>query len=397
MNYEALVDRLQRELGLDPQSIGALTLRHGIDEACATLDCRSVAELHARTCTSEADWRSFVDLMVVPETWFFRVPEQFDDLVRQLREVEARPLRVLSLPCSTGEEPYSIAASLLQAGWAPHSFEILGVDVSGRAIEHARRAQYRSSSIRGSDHEPWITRSGDHWQPIDAVRRSVRFLCANALQPGALPSDLRFHAVFCRNLLIYLDEYSRSRLLDLLLSRLEPGGLIYAGQAEALSTMDARLAAAAGYGPLTFERKPTQRALQAPKVTPVQRRTPARPLPTPMRTPDLPHSLTPAQMLAQAQRLADRGDLTGAREQCEACLRLCPESADAWFLLGTIEIAARRLDAAEAALTRVNFLARDHLGAIEQRAALADAQGRPSEAAQLRARWQRLAAAEGTP
>lgn len=395
MSYEALVDRLQRELGLDPQSIGALTLRHGIDEACAALDCRSVAELHARTCVSESDWRSFVDLMVVPETWFFRVPGQFDDLVRQLRDVEARPLRVLSLPCSTGEEPYSIAASLLQAGWAPHSFEILGVDVSGRAIEHARRAQYRSSSIRGSDPEPWITRKGEYWQPIDAVRRSVRFLCANALQPGALPSELRFHAVFCRNLLIYLDEYSRSRLLDLLLSQLEPGGLVYAGQAEALSTMDRRLGAAPGYGPLTFERKPTQRAPQAPTVTPVPRRTSARPVPAPARTPVPARTDTPAQMLAQAQRLADRGDLTGAREQCEACLRLCPESADAWFLLGTIEIAARRLDAAEAALTRVNFLARDHLGAIEQRAALAEAQGRPSEAAQLRARWQRLAAVEG--
>lgn len=395
MSYQALIDRLQRELGLDPQSIGALTLQHGIDEACATLDCRSVAELHARTCASEADWRSFVDLMVVPETWFFRVPEQFDDLVRQLRGVEARPLRVLSLPCSTGEEPYSIAAALLQAGWAPQSFEILGVDVSGRAIEHARRAQYRSSSVRGLDPEPWIARNGDHWQPIEAVRRSVRFLCANALQPGALPAELRFHAVLCRNLLIYLDSHSRTRLLELLLSRLEPGGLIYAGQAEALSTMDPRLRAAPGYGPLSFDRKPIQAALQAPLMTAAVQRTPAQPLTAPTRAPVAPRTDTPGQLLAQAQRLADRGDLAGAREQCEACLRLSPESADAWFLLGTIEIAARHLDAAEAALTRVNFLARDHLGAIEQRAALAEAQGRPSEAAQLRARWQRLATAEG--
>lgn len=251
MSYDALIERLQQELGLDPDSIGALTLRHGIDEARAALDCASVAELYTRTCTNAADWHRFIDLMVVPETWFFRVPEQYADLVRQVRAIEARPLRILSLPCSTGEEPYSIAASLLEAGWAPQQFDILGVDVSEQAIQTAQRAVYRPSSLRGMAPGPWIELDAGQVQPVDAVRRSVRFLRANALSEHALPPGLRFHAIFCRNLLIYLDASSRARLLDLLIAHLQPGGLIYAGQAEALASMDARLCPAVGYGALT--------------------------------------------------------------------------------------------------------------------------------------------------
>lgn len=389
MSYEALIERLQRELGLDPDSIGPLTLRHGIDEARAALGCASVAELHARTGASEADWRRFIDRMVVPETWFFRVPAQYADLVRQARTIDARPLRILSLPCSTGEEPYSIAASLLDAGWAPQQVEILGVDVSEGAIQTARRAVYRPSSLRGMAPGPWIEIDRGQVQPVEAVRRSVRFLCANALSAGALPPGLSFHAIFCRNLLIYLNPVSRARLLDLLIARLEPGGLIYAGQAEALSSMDARLRPAAGYGALTYERAAPRAPLSAlPAPAPRQ----AAPLPTATasRPASPPRADAPADLLTQAQALADRGELAAARAQCERCLQQAPERAEAWYLLGTIEMAARRLEAAEAALTRVSFLQRDHAGALEQRVALAEAQGRASEAAQLRARLQRL-------
>lgn len=390
MSYDTLIERLQQELGLDPDSIGALTLRHGIDEARAALDCASVAELYTRTCTNAADWHRFIDLMVVPETWFFRVPEQYADLVRQVRAIEARPLRILSLPCSTGEEPYSIAASLLEAGWAPQQFDILGVDVSEQAIQTAQRAVYRPSSLRGMAPGPWIELDAGQVQPVDAVRRSVRFLRANALSEHALPPGLRFHAIFCRNLLIYLDASSRARLLDLLIAHLQPGGLIYAGQAEALASMDARLCPAVDYGALTYE-------LAAPRAPVPAAAAPAPRQYAPTAIPQAPRPVSasrapaPADPLAQAQALADRGELAAARAQCEQCLQQTPESAEAWYLLGTIEMAARRLEAAEAALTRVSFLQRDHAGALEQRVALAEAQGRAGEAAQLRARLQRLA------
>ena len=114
MSHGALIYRLQRRLGLDPESIGVTTLQYGIDEACASLGVADASALLTMVDRSERDWQRLVDLMVVPETWFFRVSEQFDDLLRHVRgELSGRrPLRILSLPCATGEEVYSIAATL---------------------------------------------------------------------------------------------------------------------------------------------------------------------------------------------------------------------------------------------------------------------------------------------
>jgi chemotaxis protein methyltransferase WspC len=348
--------------------------------------------LYLRVVQSDVEWQRFVDCIVVPETWFFRVPEQFADLIRYAREHLGgrRPLRVLSLPCSTGEEPYSIAASLLDAGYGPSEFDVLGIDVSERAIAHGRQARYRPQTLRGGDYLHWFEADADCLRPIAQVRRSVRLRLGNVLHPGLFEAHERFDVVFCRNLLIYLDNDSRRRVIDQILQVLEPGGLVLAGQAEALASMDRRLQPAAGFGALSYVRAAESLTVRVPAPPPPVRQK-LTPVPSqPAKATALPPPKPPTKHWQQAQQYADAGQIDQARASCQALLSEQPESARGWLLLGTLEMAEQRWEAADAALTRASYLDRTLREALVYRVALAERLRQPQVAAQLRARLQRL-------
>jgi chemotaxis protein methyltransferase WspC len=402
MSRSQVIERLRRRLGLDPESIGEITLNHAIDEACTTLMCADVDTLLARIDRDERDWQRFVDCMVVPETWLFRSPEQFEDLTRFVREQlgDRRPLRILSLPCATGEEAYSIAASLLAHGLGPGAFEILGIDVSERAITSAVAARYRSNSARGrSIDTQWFERDGEFWVPAPAVRRSVRFRRGNLLQADCFEPDERFDVVFFRNLLIYLDVDARRRALDRIMRVLDRPGLMLAGQAENLAAIDARLQPLAGYGPLSFghARHPSEPAsaqsasplavarAAATEANPPTRTRPAAPRPNPVAA-----VASAADLITEARQAADAGQFERARMLCLQLLESQPESASAWLLRGLIAMAQGDLDEAEQALVRAGYLDRDDTEAVHYRIALAERRGHTDEAANLRSRVARM-------
>lgn len=404
MSRVAIIERLRRRLGLDPESIGEITLNHAIDEACSTLQCADTSALLARIERDDRDWQRFVDCMVVPETWLFRSPEQFDDLVRFAREQLAsrRPLRILSLPCATGEEAYSIAATLLAQGLGPGAFDILGIDVSERAVASAVAARFRPSAARGRAIDSnWFDRDGDCWVPTSAVQRHVRFRCGNLLAPDCFQLGERFDVVFFRNLLIYLDADARKVALGQILRVLDTPGLVLAGQAENLSAIDPRLQPLAGYGPLTFSQAaPAAVAtprhavpVRAARATQSETPTRSRPRPAPAQPVPAPSIVPPVDTIAQARQAADAGEFERARLLCLQVLAVQPESAAAWLLRGLIAMGENDLDEAEQALVRASYLDRNDAEAMQYRIALAERRGRTDEAAQLRSRMSRMSAA----
>lgn len=237
---------LYREIGLDSQTIGSNAVARAVQErltACSMSDFGAYFELASH---SKAELQELVEAVVVPETWFFRDPGAFDAMTRRAKEFTLAenskgPARMLSYPCSTGEEPYSIVMSMLASGVGADRFAVDAVEISRRSLEIARRAGYRKHSFRGVApewRERFFTPEKDMHILNEEVRRSVRFIQGNILDKELLPGTGIYDFVFCRNVLIYLDLESRTQVVRIIQRMLKPEGWLFVGPSEtALMTL----------------------------------------------------------------------------------------------------------------------------------------------------------------
>ena len=409
MSRAALIDLVRRELGLDPEVFGARVFDDACAEARRALGATDDAALQARMVADAGARAAALEHFVVGETWFFRAPEQFQDLLRFARGAGRgrEPLRVLSLPCASGEEAYSIAMCLLDAGLSATQFEVCGVDVSAALIARARAGWYRRSALRGGAvPSHWISPEGEGFRVDALLRRCVQFRVGNALDALLFAPDERYDVVFCRNLLIYLHDGARRTLLDSLVRALRTPALVLAGQAEVLPSMAPGFSPCEGASPLSYlhggERTPPIPA-PAPPSAPVRRsemlRAPllghaAGPVVTSVASeptrPDSDAQLARMLALEEARRLADLGQLDAARERCAAQLGQQAQDVETWFLLGLIESARGDAAAADAAFARVLYLDGEHADALAHRLALARRLGDRQGEQHLGARAERL-------
>src|SRR6266446_11000727 len=142
MVLAAFAHLLQQTMGLDAASIGASAIEHAVQERLSACKLKDTHAYWEHVCASETELQALIEAVVVPETWFFRDREAFAAMVRVVQEewLQTHPeggLRLLSLPCSTGEEPYTMAMALLDAGVPAHRFQVEAVDISARVLAHA--------------------------------------------------------------------------------------------------------------------------------------------------------------------------------------------------------------------------------------------------------------------
>ncbi|HSW47306.1 MAG TPA: protein-glutamate O-methyltransferase CheR [Phycisphaerae bacterium] len=176
-------------------------------------------------------------------TNFFREPAHFEYLSeRVIPEVATRRLRVWSAGCSSGEEPYTIAIVLQEhlpepLGW---DVKILATDLSTRVLAQARRGAYPAERLKDfsglllSRYFTCVqTRPERVYQLNDAVRRMVTFARLNLMD--AWPMRGPFDVVFCRNVMIYFDKPTQSRLVNRFWELLAPGGILFVGHSESLA------------------------------------------------------------------------------------------------------------------------------------------------------------------
>ncbi|HTA64151.1 MAG TPA: CheR family methyltransferase [Xanthomonadaceae bacterium] len=392
MSRDALIRLMQQRIGLDAASLGERVLNDALAESRAALGVADDEALYGKALVRPEAFADIVERFVVPESWFFRAPDQYADLVRFANEQRhRRTLRVLSLPCASGEEAYSAVIALVEAGWSAEAIDVLGIDISRVAIERAQAGTYRNYALRGRPMAgSWIQPQPGGFSVAAGIRRSARFRVGNALDPNLFDTCERFDVVFCRNLLIYLHAEARTRVLKTLLAVLEPWGLLFAGQAEVLQGTDCELKPYPGGCPMSYVRDvssspkvATQPSVDRPSR--IEAGTEARPA---RASRAAPSPVEPTELSPQA--LADAGRLEEARLACERRLQRSPEDIDSLFLLGLIESARADLRAADEAFARVCFLDRDHLPAMDHRIALAERQGRPELAVDLRRRSERL-------
>jgi chemotaxis protein methyltransferase WspC len=229
-------------------------------------------DLHTYECRvrqSELELQALTDEVVVSESWFFRDAQPFEWFrkyvgARWLGDRLRPPLRVLSLPCGAGEEPYSVAMTLSDLSLPSSGFQIDAVDVSDRQLAIAHRAIYSPGAFRSSGFGYRAQYFREHPQGYELapeVRTRVRFFRASILDPRLLAGALPYDVLFCRNLLIYLTPSARAYVLRVIDRLLAADGLLFLGHADRLEQTREGVRFAADGSPGCFAYR---RATQSP-------------------------------------------------------------------------------------------------------------------------------------
>lgn len=193
-----------------------------------------------------------VNAVTINETYFFREEHQLAALVNEIlpKIVAAkRPgdlVRIWSMPCSTGEEAYSIALWLLEH-WPlvdAYNIEIVGSDIDTHALDAAREGRYAARALArlpATVIEAYFEPELHHRRKIvDDLRESVLFTQTNLIDSISVAAQGKFDVILCRNLLIYFDEVSRAKAAEHLHDALVPGGFLCLGHSESMARIDQR-------------------------------------------------------------------------------------------------------------------------------------------------------------
>ncbi|MEL1090453.1 CheR family methyltransferase [Pseudomonas sp. OB66] len=402
-------DFLKERIGLDVASVGAAIIERAVRQRTTLSQAAHADEYWQLLQGSRDEQQALIEAVIVPETWFFRYPESFATLGKlaraRLKELNnMRALRILSLPCSTGEEPYSIAMALLDAGLKPHQFKVDGMDISPLSVEKARRALYGKNSFRGQDleyRERHFFAEQDGHRVNEYVRGQVRWQVGNVLDPTLLASEPAFDFVFCRNLLIYFDQPTQKQVFEVLKRLTHVDGVLFIGPAE--GSLLGRLGMRSIGIPQSFafsrHSEPHPEPLPTPKpvAVPVSQPLRSAPPPAPVRNrpfaavtalPVTKKTANPdaATLLAQIAALANEGKSAEARAACEDYLRSHEPVAQVFYWLGLLSDVAGLSLEAQSFYRKALYLEPQHPEALMHLAALLQAQGDTAGARRLQER-----------
>ena len=363
------------EIGLDVSTVGTSLVERAVQRRMSKIGVAELERYVTLLAESEEELQELVEEVVVPETYFFREPDAIVDVVARAvgnasAYHEGAPLRILSVPCSTGEEPYSIAMALSER--------------RARARRDRDRRdghQRRRRAARARSHLSWRLVPRRHgrmeaflqgdaarlWWSMIVVRSCVRVSHGNLMSAAFQPPQSQYDVIFCRNLLIYFDTNAQSRVLATLASLLAPDGVLVVGAADSFAARRAGFAPSRGYersflfralgdapdgvAPTAFGRVRARRALPK-RITPVRALHVTRAIVALPRIATKPSmldarpELAAKRTLADVARLADEGRLAEALSVGESALRDGNVTAALLSLMGTTHAAIPDLESA---------------------------------------------------
>ena len=410
---------LKQAMGLDAASIGSRSIARAVQKRLAECKLEGLREYWKLVSTSASERQELIEAVVVPETWFFRDREAFTGLVRIVQEDcpasrAQSPLRLLSLPSSTGEEAYSIVMALLDAGLTGERFRVDGIDISRRALALAERAVYGKNSFRGNDLDfrgRYFEATAQGYRLSDHVRRQVRFQAGNLFATDFMPDVESYDVVFCRNLLIYFDRATQDRAIKILERLLRPQGVLFVAPSETGLLLSHEFVSA--NLPLAFAfRKPSMNASgkqaeamaqarlaslkkRGRMIKPATNPKPIRAfsasaLSTPNSLPVIAAAGEPKMGMDEAARLADQGRFVEAAKCCETYVLKNGPSAQAFHLMGLVRDATGNHPEATTYYRKALYLDPDHHEALIHLALLMEQQGSAAGARALRDRARRV-------
>jgi len=221
----------------------------------------------------EGEFKELMNLVTINETSFFRFPAQFDafrdKVIPEILESKpkvSRSFRVWSAGCSTGEEPYTVSMSLMDSGLDGLGYrpEVLGTDVSTQALDKAKAAVYPDRALTGLPQnvvQRWFEPVKGGHRPVKRVRDAVNLSYHNLVkEPYPLVLLNNWDVIFCRNVTIYFRLESTRRVVDNFFESLNPGGYLFIGHSETLTSISDRFEPVEVGGVFLY-RKPRPRRL----------------------------------------------------------------------------------------------------------------------------------------
>ncbi|KPX44185.1 protein-glutamate O-methyltransferase CheR [Pseudomonas syringae pv. tagetis] len=412
---------LKERIGLDVTSVGEAIIERALRQRATAANCPDSDAYWHLLVSSSQEQQALIEAVIVPETWFFRYPESFVTLGLLAREriaslAGARPLRILSLPCSTGEEPYSIAMALFDAGVEPRQFKVDAIDISPVSIAKAEYGIYGKNSFRGSDigyRERYFNPVTDGFEIADSVRACVSFQAGNLLDPK-LAAQVAYDIVFCRNLVIYFDRQTQQHVFKVLKQLTREDGLLFIGPAEGNLLAGIGMRSIGIAQSFAFRHAPVDVAAPIPVPT----ATPSAPRPVveaPVRAPVPPRpairtsaAFAPvvkpvaaagngevSALLDRIAGLANEGKSAEARAACERYLQQHEPVAQVFYWLGLLSEVEGNVAQAQGFYRKALYLQPQHPESLAQLAALLAAQGDSAGARRLQDRAARGANKQG--
>jgi chemotaxis protein methyltransferase WspC len=412
---------LRKKIGIDANIIGSKKIAKAVETRCTICGVSNVNNYLQILHTSNQEFDELVELLVVPETWFFRDNNPYNALTNYVRsqwlcKPQNSKLRLLSVPCSTGEEPYSLAMTLLDLGLQPTQFYIDAVDISKISLAKAKKGIYSRNSFRGHNLEfqtRYFNSIAKEYQICDQVKNTVNFSQSNLLDSQFLFNRQSYNIIFCRNVLIYFDSLSRKIALKNLIRLLTNEGIIFLGSSETGELANLGLELTRLNGVFVGQKRLINTEIITLNYLPkedkkylVSKNNPLEISPITLantqinnhqnpKNPDLSQPLLTTKEsindnLDTIRNLADAGKLTEAVSKCQSYLYDNSTNAEAYVLLGQVYQAQRLELEAEKCFQKAIYLDPKNSEALLHLTLLREEKGDIATANILRQRWQRL-------
>jgi len=419
MDVLPVLEFLRLGIGLNPASVGTESVERSVRERVESSGAANAQEYVEIIEQNKTELDALIESVLIRETSFFRNHTPFIALRDYLRRFvlnknRNEPLRILCVPCSTGEEAYSIAMVLLDMGLTSDQFSISAIDISETCLQVARNGVYREYSFRGEQlrfrEKYFLTQPNGTYLLKREVRDAVHFERANILDENFQPEHENYDVIFCRNLLIYFDAFAKQTAIRTLDRYLSDRGVLFVGHAEGTAISHQGFVGLNFPKSFAYARKDYATEINdslgtVPAIEPVKPMFPEKFSRSSVSTArnnnenygkhppisvQVPLAGRTEIDISAARRMADAGLYEEAQAACMKLLDKDPESAEVYFLLGQVAGSMDDYLRAEENLTKAIYLNADFHDALVYLSIIAERMGQSEKAANYRARALRV-------
>lgn len=404
---------LKKETGLDINTVGESTIQKILNERMRQCKISNVDEYYAYLKNTSLELSLLLETSVIPETWFFRDDKPFSLIREKAATSTQSPCRILCLPCSTGEEPYSIAMFFNRNNITEKKYTITATDISNNSIEIAQQGIYSNNSFRGKKAKEYIdnyfTLINGGYQINKDIQSLVDFKQVNILNTETLSFENKFDFILCRNLLIYFDGETKKNAYKNLHSLLKKDGSLFIGHSE-FGSVPKDIFIIRKVDSVFFLKKNTEENkksnastiyknnnLDINKINPGRKKnirskikpeinkniTPIKPFSSPI----IP--IKEDDLLEQARNKADHGRLNEAESLCLKYIDIHNDNEESFFLLGLINEASGNNEQAQKFYKKSLYLNPKHYETLIHLSLIVEREGDITGSTRLKERAER--------